>query len=124
VTAVAITPDGRQALSASDDQTLKLWELESGAELRTLSGHSDWVRAVVITPDGRQALSASDDRTLKLWDLESGREIAIFSADAPVLCCAVTPDGKTIVAGDALGRLHFLRIEGLPPGNRPGSDSP
>ncbi|MBA2244751.1 MAG: hypothetical protein H0W11_07320, partial [Gemmatimonadetes bacterium] len=124
VSAVAITPDGRQALSASDDRTLKLWDLESGAELRTVSGHSGPVNAVAISPDGRQALSASGDRTLKLWDLESGREIAIFSADALVLCCAVTPDGKTIVAGDALGRLHFLRIEGLPPSNRPGSDSP
>jgi WD40 repeat protein len=37
--AVAVTADGRRAVSASDDQTLKVWDLDSGAELRTLKGH-------------------------------------------------------------------------------------
>ena len=41
VTGVAVSPDGRRAVSASDDKTLKVWDLESGRELRTLEGHSD-----------------------------------------------------------------------------------
>ena len=41
--AVAVTPDGRQAVSASDDRTLKVWDLASGAELRTLAGHDNRV---------------------------------------------------------------------------------
>jgi len=55
VSAVAVTPDGRYAVSGSYDRTLRLWDLESKQALRTLEGHSDSVRAVAITPDGRYA---------------------------------------------------------------------
>ncbi|MEC4989823.1 MAG: WD40 repeat domain-containing protein, partial [Oscillatoria sp. PMC 1068.18] len=43
--------------------------------MRTLTGHSSWVRAVAITPDGKQAVYGSSDNTLKLWDLATGQEI-------------------------------------------------
>ncbi|MDT9185740.1 MAG: hypothetical protein P5674_23845, partial [Limnospira sp. PMC 289.06] len=76
VNAVAIAPDGKRAVSASEDKTLKLWDLEQGRELATLSGHSRSVNAVAIAPDGKRAVSASEDKTLKLWDLEQGRELA------------------------------------------------
>ena len=81
VTAVAVTPDGRHAVSASWDRTLKVWDLASGAELRTLAGHADWVMAVAVTPDGRHAVSASEDRTLKVWDLASGAELRTLAGD-------------------------------------------
>jgi WD40 repeat protein len=108
---VAITPDGQQGISASDDQTLKVWDLHSGQELRTLHGHSHWVSAVAITPDGQQVVSASVDQTLKVWGLQSGQLLATFSAEAPILACAVAPDGVTMVAGDSTGKVHFLRFE-------------
>jgi hypothetical protein len=72
VSGVAVTPDGKRAVSASGDKTLKVWDLESGVALRTLEGHSDRVAAVAVTPDGKRAVSASGDKTLKVWDLDSG----------------------------------------------------
>ena len=42
VNAVAVTPDGQRAVSASDDKTLKVWDLDSGRELRTLAGHYEF----------------------------------------------------------------------------------
>src|SRR5262249_54201481 len=110
-TAVVVTPDGRRALSASDDRTLRLWDLETGQELRRLEGHEGWVTTVVVTPDSQRALSASADRTLRLWDLETGQIIARFHGDATFRGCCFAPDGRTIIAGDALGRVHFLRLE-------------
>ena len=70
---MAVTPDGQRAVSASWDKTLKVWDLASGRELRTLFGHSDSVRAVAVTPDGQWAVSASSDNTLKVWHLASER---------------------------------------------------
>jgi len=66
---------------------------------------------VAVSADCSRAVSGSEDRTVRVWDLDNGRQIATFTADAPVNACAVTPDGRTIVAGDQLGRVHFLRLE-------------
>lgn len=71
----AVTPDGRYAVSASYDRTLRVWDLETGREIRTLQGHSSAVNGVAITADGRYALSASDDNALKVWDLEADPEL-------------------------------------------------
>ena len=75
VNGVAVTGDGKRAVSASGDKTLKVWDLETGRELRTLEGHSGDVHGVAVTADGKRAVSASEDKTLKVWDLESGREL-------------------------------------------------
>jgi hypothetical protein len=60
---VALSADGRRAVSASGDDTLKVWDVESGRELRTLVGHSGGVNGVALSADGRRAVSASDDKT-------------------------------------------------------------
>src|SRR6516165_6822775 len=70
--AVALSADGCRALSGSWDNTLHLWDLESGQTLRTFEGHTSRVTAVAFTRDGHRALSGSDDNTLRLWDLKDG----------------------------------------------------
>ncbi|HEY9694275.1 MAG TPA: hypothetical protein V6D15_18895 [Oculatellaceae cyanobacterium] len=112
VRAVAITPDGKSAVSGSSDNTLKVWDLQTGKEISTLTGHNASVQAVAITPDGKRAVSGSRDNTLKVWDLQTRKEISTFIDDSPIWCCAVSPDGLTIVAGEQSGRVHFLRLEG------------
>jgi WD40 repeat protein len=106
--ALAFTPDEKPAMAASGNLTPKVCDRESGREWVTLEGHTDWVRAVALTPDGKRAVSGSGDNTLKVWDLETGDILADFAADGPVCACSVATDGNTIVAGDALGRVHFL----------------
>ncbi len=70
---MAVTADGRWAVSASRDKTLKVWDLGSGQLVRTLEGHTNVVTGVAVTADGRWAVSASEDETLKVWDLDSGQ---------------------------------------------------
>ena len=91
-----------------------MWDLETGAELRTLAGHTISVHAESVCGEGRRAISASMDNTLKVWDLEKGEEVATFHAGAPVLSFAISGRSR-IVAGDRLGRVHFLElVEGDP----------
>ena len=71
--------DGRTALSGSADETLKLWDLATGEEIRTFSGHKRSVNSVAFSPDGRKALSGSADKTLKLWYVASGDEFSTFT---------------------------------------------
>jgi WD40 repeat protein len=61
-----VTPDGQRAVSASWDNTVKVWESSSGRELRSLTGHTTVVTAVAVTPDGKRTVSASGDNTLKV----------------------------------------------------------
>ena len=110
VSGVALTPNGKRAVSAAWDKTLKVWDLESGRALRTLEGHSGGIVGVAVTPEGTRAVSAAWDNTLKVWDLESGVALATFTCDAGVTCCAWV-SGPRIVAGDAGGRVHLLELE-------------
>ncbi|MGH8650719.1 MAG: TIR domain-containing protein, partial [Gammaproteobacteria bacterium] len=112
VRALALTPDGKRAVSGGDDRTLRVWDLESGRELRTLEGHSGWVRALALTPDGKRAVSGSDDHTLKVWDLESGRELRTLEGHAGwVTALALTPDGKRGVSGSDDRTLKVWDLE-------------
>ncbi len=109
---VAVTPDGKRAVSASVDQTLKVWDLESGHALRTLKGHSAVVEGVAVTPDGKRAVSASSDQTLKVWDLESGRALRTLEGHSDrVTGVAVTADGKRAVSASADNTLKVWDLE-------------
>jgi WD40 repeat protein len=105
---VALSADGRTAAFASGDATITVWEVDTGREIRTLEGHSRPVHGVALGADGRTAVSASEDMTLKMWDVASGRGIAEFACDAMAQCCAFI--GNTVVAGDAVGGVHILKL--------------
>jgi WD40 repeat protein len=110
VNGVALSVDGRRAVSASYDHTLKVWDMETARELRTLQGHTEAVRGVALSGDGRRAVSASDDHTLRVWDVETGEVTATFTCDGAAYCCAFIANDR-IIAGDASGQIHFLRLE-------------
>jgi WD40 repeat protein len=80
------SPDGRWALSSSypghgvspgpgSDLSMRLWDLETGLEVRRFNGHADWISALAFSPDGKTAISGSIDETAIYWDLESGEPL-------------------------------------------------
>lgn len=69
VNSVCFSPGGRYALSASSDNTLRLWKLRVPRSLRNFEGHTSSVNTIFFSPDGRYAISGSNDHTLKLWEV-------------------------------------------------------
>merc|ERR1712226_88330 len=65
---VVLSSDGQFALSASWDKTMRLWDLNTGAKVRTFQGHTKDVFSCAFSGDNRQIVSGSRDKTIKLWN--------------------------------------------------------
>jgi WD40 repeat protein len=93
-------------VSASDDGTLKVWDLATGHEVAELLCHAFGVRACAVTPDGWRAVFSRGgmfkrDGTLKVRDLATGHDVATLQGHASwVRACAVSSDGRVVSASD------------------------
>jgi len=72
VNSVTFSHDSARLASASDDETVKIWDASSGECLKTLEGHRGPVYSVAFSPDSARLASASYDETVKIWDASSG----------------------------------------------------
>ena len=105
VNSVAFSPDGSLLASGSDDNTVKLWVISTGQELRSLTGHIWPVFAVSFSPDGRLLASGSNDADVKLWDISTGMLVRTMSGHSTsVTSVAFSPDGRMLASGSAEGQ--------------------
>ncbi|HYH94881.1 WD40 repeat domain-containing serine/threonine protein kinase, partial [Hyalangium sp.] len=104
---VAFTRDGKALVTASDDDTVRIWDLERGT-VRILTGHTDEVWRLELSPTGRFVATAGKEQAVRLWDLETGEQRWLASHPGPVYGIAFTPDGRHLVTasrGDDLLRF-------------------
>ncbi|MEO1995800.1 MAG: serine/threonine-protein kinase [Planctomycetaceae bacterium] len=100
VLSVSFSPDGKRIVSGSKDDTVIVWNAETGQEMLTLNGHAGPVASVSFSPRGQRIVSGSWDRTLKLWDAENGQELLTLNGHSDeVRSVRFSPDGKWIVSG-------------------------
>jgi WD40 repeat protein len=110
IVTVAVTNDGSRALSVSRDLTSRIWDLRRQVEQCVLPGHSGRVFGAAITDDGKLGITGSEDQFVRVWVLSDGKLLAALTCDGYITTCAATGD-RTFLVGDALGGVHFLRLE-------------
>ncbi|MDZ8070929.1 MAG: hypothetical protein RMY64_35825, partial [Nostoc sp. DedQUE08] len=89
----------------------KLWNLNTGKVITTLTGHSNWVNSVVFSPDSKTLASASSDNTIKLWNLNTGKVITTLTGhSAVVISIAFSPDGKTLASASADSTIKLWNL--------------
>lgn len=100
VNSIAISPNGRLLASASEDRSLRLWDLANGHQIRVLRGHTGSVNCVAFSPNGQLLASASSDKSVRLWDVKSGHETAALQPGTDFAqAVAFSPDGRLLAIG-------------------------
>ena len=99
VSSIAFSPDGQTLASGSLDDTVRLWDVNTGEPLHTLTGHWDNVTSVAFSPDGQTLASGSSDRTIRLWDPNTGSLRRTFKGHTHAISSiAFSPDGQVLVS--------------------------
>jgi WD40 repeat protein len=74
VLSAAFSPDSTRIVTASADDSARLWDAGTGKPIcEPLRGHEDAVLSAAFSPDGNRIVTASQDKTARLWDAESGK---------------------------------------------------
>ncbi len=116
VTSVAYSPDGtiiaagkgwnfrtmRSTNRGEKDDTVRLWDAETGKHKATLTGHTDSIYSVSFSPDNTMIASASSDNTVRLWNVNTGEtKVTLIGHTDSVNSVAYAPDGKTIATASS-----------------------
>lgn len=120
VTSIAVTPDGKYVISGSwdnsvtptqkpdgtfieakaksTDNTIRVWEIATGRQVKAFHKSGNWVETIAITPDGKYVISGHYEDSARMWEIASGRQVKVFDGDG-VSSIAISPDGKHALFG-------------------------
>ncbi len=99
---VIYSPNGARIVTGSFDETIRIWDAETGAMVgEPLTGHNGWVISVAYSPDGQYIISGSSDRTIRIWDAVTGAPVSypLEGHTEEVWSIAYSPDCQHIISG-------------------------
>jgi len=109
---IDISPDGSAILAGSLDNTARLWDARHGSLIRTLEGHTDYVRYATFSPDGSRILTVSNDETARVWETESGYVLKELTGHhGRIFHGAFSNDGERAVTGNDGGEVFIWDIK-------------
>ncbi|MFE3738496.1 trypsin-like peptidase domain-containing protein [Streptomyces sp. NPDC059134] len=111
VDSVAFSPDGRTLATISYDQTVRLWNVDTGKTIRTFERNTDGAYLVVFSPDGR-TLAIPTDKTVRLWNVDTGKTIRTFTGHTGIVNSVFfSPNGHTLATASWDGTARLWNTE-------------
>lgn len=108
------TPDGKFLISAGSDKPIRIWDADTGKEVRALDGHKGGAHLISLSADGKRLASCGFDYELLLWEFDTGKARKFFRRpDRMLQILSLSPNGKILATSD----LNTLRLYDMDTGN-------
>ncbi|HEX2915391.1 MAG TPA: hypothetical protein VH186_31810 [Chloroflexia bacterium] len=109
ILSLSFSPDGTRLLSASSDNTARIWPFDGKGEALVLKGHAKAVWSAAFSPDGKTVVTASEDGTIRTWDAANGKELLQFGMNkGTIYSVAAQPGGPLLALGTASGTIRLV----------------
>jgi serine/threonine protein kinase len=107
--------DGQTLITSSADETIRLWNLQTGAEIKRLTGHNSSVNALALTTDQNTLISTGADRRITFWTLPEGETVDDIenAHDSSINALAVSNNGQWLASGDSIGVIKLWDLNTL-----------